>query len=220
MKFCVIGLGQFGRNLALELASEKYEVLAIDNNAASVDAIKDKVEMAVRCDATRMEDLVDLGVGRMDVVVVAIGEDFAASLTIVAHVQKLKVKTIIARTINDIHDHILELMGINERIQPETMAARQFAKRLGVNRATRHFGLDGDFAIVELDAPPSIVGKTLAEARLRDRYRLNLVTARCVDKDGKRTISGVPDPQNYRFAETDSLIVFGQEEDIRKFSGR
>jgi trk system potassium uptake protein len=219
MKFCVIGLGQFGRNLAVELAAERYEGLAIDHNAAYVDAIKDRVEMAVRADATRLEDLQELGVAGMDIAVVAIGEDFAASLTIVAHLQKLQVKHIIARTINDVHDHILELMGIEERILPEQMAARQFAKRLGIKRATRHFALGESYSIVELAVPMNIVGKTLAEARLRDKYRLNLITARCKDENGEMTISGVPDPQNYRFAEADQLIVFGKEEDIRKFSG-
>jgi trk system potassium uptake protein len=219
MKFCVIGLGQFGRNLAIELAAEKYEVLAIDHNVAFVDALKDKVEMAVRADATRYEDLVDLGVAGMDIAVVAIGEDFAASLTIVAHLQKLKVKKIIARTINDVHEHILELMGIEERILPEQMAARQFAKRLGIKRATRHFALDGTYAIVELAAPKSVVGKNLVEARIRDKFRLNVITVRHADETGALSIAGIPDPQTYRIAETDALIVFGQEEDIRSFSG-
>jgi trk system potassium uptake protein len=219
MKFCVIGLGQFGRNLAIELAAEKYEVLAIDHNAAFVDAIKDKVEMAVRADATRYEDLVDLGVAGMDIAIVAIGEDFAASLTIVAHLQKLKVKKIIARIINDVHEHILELMGVEERILPEQMAARQFAKRLGIKRATRHFALDGTYSIVELAVPKTVVGKTLVEARIRDKYRLNVITVRRKDEKGVMAIAGVPDPQNYRFDESDSLIVFGLENDIRSFSG-
>jgi trk system potassium uptake protein TrkA len=219
MKFCVIGLGQFGRNLALELAAEKHEVLAIDHNAVLVDSIKDKVEMAVRADATRIEDLQALGVGDVDLALVAIGEDFAASLTIVSHLQKLKVKKIIARTINDIHEHILELMGIEERILPEQMAARQFAKRLGVNRASRHFALGNDYSIVELEAPPSVVGKTLAESRLREKYRLNLVTTRRKNEDGEAAISGVPDPATYWIEKGDQLIVFGREEDIRRFSG-
>ncbi|HNX05038.1 MAG TPA: TrkA family potassium uptake protein [Opitutales bacterium] len=219
MKFCVIGLGQFGRNLALELASEKHEVLAIDHNAALVDSIKDRVEMAVRADATRLEDLQALGVGGMDLALVAIGEDFAASLTIVSHLQKLKVKQIIARTINDVHDHILELMGIEERILPEQMAARQFAKRLGIRRATKHFALGESYSIVELEAPAAVVGKTLAESKLREKYRLNLITTRCTDAKGTFTISGVPDPASYRIAETDHLIVFGREDDIRRFSG-
>ncbi len=219
MKFCVIGLGQFGRNLALELAAENYEVLAIDHNATLVDMIKDKVEMAVRADATRLDDLQALGVGGMDVALVAIGEDFASSLTIVANLQKLKVKHIIARTINDVHDHILELMGIEERVLPELIAARQFAKRLGINRATRHFAIGESYSIVELAAPKSVVGKTLVEAKLRDKYRLNLITTRTRDANGQMTITGVPDPHSYRFSENDHIIVFGLEDDIRKFSG-
>jgi trk system potassium uptake protein TrkA len=155
----------------------------------------------------------------MDVVVVAIGEDFAASLTIVSNLQRLKVKHIIARTINDVHDHILDLMGVEERILPEMLAARQFAKRLGINRATRHFALGESYSIVELAAPPVIVGKTLADARLRDKFRLILITVRSANDKGEMVITGVPDPQEYHFAAKDQLIVFGKEDDIKKFSG-
>ena len=218
MKFCVIGLGQFGRNLAIELAAEKHEVLAIDHNPSFVDAIKDKVEMAVRADATRFEDLVDLGVGGMDVAIVAIGEDFAASLTVVSYLQKLKIKKIIARSINDVHEHLLELMGVEERILPEQMAARQFAKRLGIKSATRHFALDGTYSIVELAVPKSVLGKTLAEAKIREKHRLNVITVRHKNEDGTASITGIPDPQKYQFTEGDSLIVFGLEDDIRRFS--
>jgi len=219
MKFCVIGLGQFGRNLATELAAEGFEVLAIDSNGALVDSIKDRVAMAVRADATRLDDLQGLGVTDMDVGIVAIGEDFAASLTVTAHLQKLKVETIFSRVINEVHEHILELMGITELIQPEMIAARQFAKRLGIKRASRHFALGESYSIVELAVPPLQVGKTLAEARLRDKYHLNLVTTRCKGEDGQFTLAGVPDPQTYRFAESDQIIVFGREQDIKKFSG-
>jgi Trk K+ transport system NAD-binding subunit len=67
--------------------------------------------------------------------------------------------------------------------------------------------------------PPSLIGKTLTEAKLRDKYRLNLVTTRSKDADGKEDLTGVPDPNTYHFAENDQLIVFGREQDIRKFSG-
>jgi trk system potassium uptake protein TrkA len=154
----------------------------------------------------------------VDLALVAIGEDFAASLTIVSHLQKLKVKKIIARSINDIHEHIWT-MGIEERILPDAMAARQFAKRLGVTRATRHFALGNDYSIVELEAPPAVVGKTLAESRLREKYRLNLVTTRRKNEDGEAAISGVPDPATYWIEKGDQLIVFGREDDIRRFSG-
>jgi trk system potassium uptake protein TrkA len=219
MKFCVIGLGQFGRSLAVELAAEGFEVLAIDSNSALVDEIKDRVAMAVRADATRLEDLKELGVAGMDVGIVAIGEDFASSLTVTTHLQKLKVATIFCRVINEVHRHILELMGITELIQPEMIAARQFAKRLGIKRASRHFALGESYSIVELAVPPSLIGKTLTEAKLRDKYRLNLVTTRSKDADGKEDLTGVPDPNTYHFAENDQLIVFGREQDIRKFSG-
>lgn len=219
MKFCIIGLGQFGRSLAIELTAEGHDVLAIDSNEALVDSVKDRVTMAARTDGTDIAELEALGVARMDAGIVGIGEDFAASLTVAAHLQKLKVRQVYCRVINDVHSHILDLMQITEKIQPEVMAARQFAKRLGVHRAARHFALGEDYSIVELAAPRIVVGKTLAELNLRGKYKLNLVTARCAQAEGEPSIAGVPDP-NYHFGEKDTLIVFGREADIRRFADR
>ena len=221
MKFCVIGLGQFGRSLAIELAAEGHEVMALDNDPASVDLVKDQVEMAVRVDATRADDLAELGVPAMDAVIVAVGEDFASSLTITAHLQRMKVRELHCRVVNAVHDHILDLMNIGNKISPEALAARQFAKRLGIQRAIRHFALGEDYAIVEVQAPAFIEGKTLLEADLRGKHRVNLITVRRLDapdaSGGK--IVGVPAP-DHRFDARDSLILFGRESDVKRFCRR
>ena len=233
MKYCVIGLGHFGSILAVELSREGHEVTGIDHQEDRVEAIKDQIAYVVQGDARQKEVLGELGVKEMDQVIVAIGENFESSLMIASHLQSMEVEKILCREINEVHHRILRLMRIKDVIRPEALAARQLAKRLGVHRATRHFDLEGEYAIVQIKAPSSLTGKTVADAGLRSEYECNLVTVRkqqkkesdersgLKSKEGKNsddiTIIGVPKP-DYEFEDGDELILFGSEDAIKKLS--
>lgn len=219
MKFVIIGLGQFGRQLATELEHERHEVVAVDINERIVEDIKDEVDLAVVADASDIKALEQLGLDEADVVVVAIGDDFAASLLVTGHLQELEVKRLVCRSLNPTHEKILRLMQVDEIVQAEEMAARQLAKRLGIRGAARHFALGDAHAIVEIEAPVWLCGKTLAESQLRGRFGLNLVTVRRAAEGGEsegRPI-GVPEPDT-RFERGDRLIVFGTETGVVAFA--
>ena len=47
MKFCVIGLGRFGFQVATGLAEHGMEVIAIDSDESIVASIRDKVTQAI-----------------------------------------------------------------------------------------------------------------------------------------------------------------------------
>lgn len=221
MKFTIIGLGQFGRQLATELANESHEVVAVDINERVVEDIKDAVDLAILADASDMRALNQLGLDESDVVVVAIGDDFAASLIVTGHLQELKVKRLICRSLNPTHEKILRLMQVDEIVQAEEMAARQLAKRLGIRGAARHFELGENHAIVEIAAPQWLWGKTLAESDLRRRFGLNLVTIKRFEAGADVTKAegkpiGVPEPE-VCFEKEDRLIVFGKDVGIKSF---
>ncbi len=223
MKFCIIGLGQFGSTLAVELQREGHEVIAIDKSAECVEWIKDKVDYALETDATDMRALQKLGLKELDTVVVAIGEGFEASLMIVAHLQAMKVGSILCRVVNDVHERLLDLMQVKEKIRPEALAAAQLAKRMGISRAIRHFSLGEDHAIVEFCLPESFVGKTLTELDLRSKYKLNLITYKRIvhgaknGEDEPAMMQGVPYP-DVVFETGDQLVLFGNTEAIERFS--
>ncbi|MDP0501607.1 MAG: TrkA family potassium uptake protein [Verrucomicrobiota bacterium JB022] len=218
MKIAIIGIGQFGLQLALALAEDKHEVIVIDQDEKTVDSLKDKVAHAVIGDAKDIKVLDELGLTKVDRVCVTIGEDFAASLLITGHLQELGVKNIYCRSINHVHERLLRLMKVDNIIQAEALAARQLAKRMGIRGATRHFGLSNDFGIVELSVPEFLVGKRLMEADLRRRFTVNLVTVRR-NRGEESAIIGVP-PPDLMFEEGDELVVFGTDQAIREFSTR
>ena len=223
MKFCIIGLGYFGKNLALTLARTHTEVLAVDIDPAKVDAVKDEVSHAVILDAANIEALRKLPMADMDAVVVAIGENFEASLLCVAYLQEVGVKRIIARVINPIHEKLLKLMKVEETILPEAESATRMAQSL-VRGVLNSLDLTGGFIIVEAKVPSGVVGKSLQEAGLRKQHQLNLITVRKASDPSKRTFSrkdereliGVP-PADYRFDSDDLLVLFGQQSQIDRF---
>lgn len=226
MKFCVIGLGYFGRNLALSLSRARAEVLVIDNDPAKVEAIKDEVSHAVILDAAQAESLARLPLREMDAVIVAIGEDFRASLLTLGHLQAMQVPRIVARIIDPVHERLLQLMKIEERIHPEAESAQRMAGSL-VQGVMNRLDLTGGFAIVEARVPDNVVGLSLQEAGLRRDYHLNLVTVRkardphtaIVSRRSDVELIGVP-PADYSFEVGDVLVLFGQQNHIDRFLKR
>ena len=131
MKFCVIGLGRFGEQLATSLFSYGMEVMAIDQNEEIVDTIKDKVTQAVCMRIANEEDLRSIGIEEMDTVIVAMGEDFEQSILITALLKKrLHMSQVIARSTNTIHDEILKLVGADSVVLPEKYVGKRLASNL------------------------------------------------------------------------------------------
>lgn len=221
MKFCVIGLGYFGTHMVQALTALGAEVMAVDSDEEHVEAVKDIATYAAIIDASKTELLRKLPLRDMDAVIVAIGEDFESSLMVTAHLRKLDVKRIICRVINPVHDELLELMGISERLVPEAVAANRLAKSLMFQGVINNFDLGDGFSILETIAPDKVIGKTLAQSRLREDHGVNLVTIRKAPIPGsdvtrRGTFFGVVQP-SYVFEKGDILVLFGQTQDLEKF---
>ncbi len=221
-KFCVIGLGYFGFNLALYLTEQGAEVIAIDNKEERIELLKDRVAVPVTADATDMKVLKNLGVADMDAVIVAIGEGFEASINTLYNLQELGVKKIFARVISPIHEKLVKLMNIEEILLPESEAAKHLANRLIIPDLIDFIELDNQFGIFEAAAPTEFIGQSLTQINLRRNYNLNLVT---IKKDIKKkkfgkhefgSIIGIPNPE-YIFNDKDVLVLFGSKNDIEKF---
>jgi len=110
-RIAVIGLGRFGMNLARLLEQQGVEVIAIDRNHRLVDEIKDEVTLAVTLDSTDQDALAGQEVHRADVCVVAIGENFEASLLTAAALKNMGAKQVIVRAQTAIHAEIFRRLG-------------------------------------------------------------------------------------------------------------
>ena len=126
MKYIIIGLGNYGHVLAEELSALGHEVIGADISSSRVDGLKDKIATAFVIDATDEQALSVLPLNSVDVVIVAIGENFGASVRVVALLKQKKVKHIFARAIDSVHKAILEAFAIDKVLTPEKDAAREF----------------------------------------------------------------------------------------------
>jgi len=211
MKFCVIGLGRFGYQMAVSLAQNGMEVLAIDNNEAIVESIRNKVTQAVCFRIENEESLRALGVEEMDMAVVAMGESFAESIIITALLKKhLKVPYVIARARNKIHEDILKLTGADKVIMPERDSGIRFANSLSL-RFADYIPITDTFAITQVKTPAEFIGKTIAELQLRKN---NNVACIAIKKDNDVVLVGL----EYVITEEDVMVLSGSHKDLAAFN--
>lgn len=135
MRYLVIGLGIYGSNLAIDLTAMGHEVIGADVNPSLVESIKEYISTAYIIDATDEAALSVLPLKNVDLVIVAIGENFGASIRTVALLKKMGIRHIYARAIDKLHESILESFNLDRIITPEQRAAKDLVNEmeLGVN---------------------------------------------------------------------------------------
>lgn len=175
MKFIVIGLGNFGRVLAEELTVLGHEVIAADINGNKVEAIKDKIATAFLLDATDEQSLSVLPLKGVDTVIVAIGENFGASVRVVAMLKKMGVKHIYARAIDQVHRAILEAFDIDRILTPEEDSARNLVETLDFGTKVESFRVDADYFVVSFRVPKKFVGYHVNDLNLDNEFGLKLI---------------------------------------------
>jgi trk system potassium uptake protein TrkA len=211
MKVCVLGLGRFGYSVAITLAQKGIEVLAIDDNESIIASIRDSVTQAICMHVRTEEDLQSVGVEEMDVAIVAMGENFAQSILITALLKKrLQVERVISRSINKIHQEILQLIGADESIIPEQDIGVRLAERLS-SPFREFFRITNQFSMGQIHAPASFIGSTVESLDLYKIYEV-----RCIGL--KKDEDFVPIAPDYSIQEDDTLLLAGKETDLKKIA--
>jgi trk system potassium uptake protein TrkA len=223
MKCAVIGLGDFGRAVAIGLARAGGEVIAVDRSMDRLNMVKDEVALAVRLDATHRDALESQGIPAVDVLVAAIGENFEAQVLVVVHAKKFRINRVVARAASEVHRRVLEAVGADEVFYPEEEAARNMVQRLTLSKIKNYFELAEGFSLVEAVAPPRVAGKTLRELDLRRRFRVNLVGIKRMELNSEggqvlKEFKPVPSPDDV-ILENDLLAIAGSVLDLATFMG-
>ena len=226
MKVAIFGLGNFGRHLALKLTEMGHEVIAIDHKMSQVDVVKNQVSYAVCMESNDPQAVATLPLNDVDAAVVAIGEDEGANIMTTAILVNMKVKRVISRAMNPLHEMVLNSMGVTDIVHPEEKAAEGLARKLNLRRLVDQFELPGGFIIAEIVVPDKFVGKPLNQiVELRQR-QLGLVTVLRKESEksflGRRSIKlgalGVMDP-DFVPTKGDILVLFGTKSEVVRFTG-
>jgi trk system potassium uptake protein len=207
--FAIIGLGSFGRSIANQLLELHANVLLIDNNEKRINAFIDKATNAVICDATDEKALIDAGIKNVDHAIVCIGNDIQASILTSLILKDLDIKMITVKAQNEYHKKVLERLGVNEVLRPETEMGRRLAKRVIRDSIIEIFELTEDYSYAEVLLPSSFVGKSIMDLNVRQTYKVNIVAIR---RGGEILI---PDPLE-NFQASDQLLVVGSNKAISK----
>ena len=85
----LIGLGRFGRHIAMKLSELHHQVMAVDRVEERVEAVLPYVTSAQIGDSKKAAFIESLGVRNFDVCIVAIGDDFQSSLETTALLKEL-----------------------------------------------------------------------------------------------------------------------------------
>lgn len=213
-RIAVIGLGRFGVALARQLTRSGAEVIAIDSEMNWVNDVQDDVAVAVRIDSTDREALIDQEIDKVDVAVVAIGENFEAALLTTVILKKLGVPKIICRSQTEFHSEIFRQIGADEVIQPEIQAGERLGHSLANPQLEDLISLGEGYTLIEVRAPKEFVGQTIRSIGIREKFGVNLITIRRPvqgNPTSQYNVIGVPKPGEF-IQEADILVLVGTDE--------
>ena len=211
---CVIGLGSFGRNLAITLAKTKQSVLVIDADRERIDDIGDKVDNAVCGDATNEAVLRAAGIKNCECVVICMENNLADTILITVLLKEMGIKKIVCRATDDRQKKVLIKVGATQVVLPEKESGVKLAYTLSRRGMVDYFAPSGDFAIAEIVVQKSWVGKSVIEIDVRKKYNVSIIAV--ADKDGE-DFTLLADP-NRAFLENEHVVVAGDNASIERLT--
>jgi len=206
----LIGLGRFGKHVAMKLRELNHEIMAVDHREERIQQILPYVTNAQIGDSTNEEFLRSLGVENYDVCIVGIGNDFQSSLETTSLLKELGGRMVVSRAATDVQEKFLLRNGADEVVYPEKQLAKWAAIRYSANHVLDYIELDGENAIFEVEIPPAWMGKTVGQLDIRKKYSINILGTKCGSKLDSFII---PDTL---LCEGKSLMVMGKYKDIQK----
>ncbi len=198
----VLGLGRFGKSLAENLDRLGADVLVADSNEALVQDFSGKCTSAVCADLEMEEDVTALGLNNMDVVVVDMSNNLAASVMVITVAKELGVPQIVAKASSKRMESILLKIGADRIFDPDGDAGLRSARILMSSSFKDFYELDGNMYMVEMAPKDEWLGKSLSELSLRSRFNLNVVAEK-----GKDGLWQPMSPQKHITPESVLLIV-------------
>lgn len=222
MKIIIIGLGIYGSNLARDLTALGNEIIGVDNDTTAIERVKDYISTVYQLDTTDDTQVGVLPLKSADLVVVAIGENFGASVRTVAILKKMSVKHIYARAIDPLHKSILECFDIERILTPEQRAASDLTIEMMLGSAVETLSVDENRSVVKFTAPENFVGLEYTAIKPLSHRNITLIAATRPESDTnligvkvkKQKPLDIGDPE-LKVEAGDVLTCLGNRKDFR-----
>lgn len=209
-QFAVIGLGRFGSSVAKTLHTAGYQVLGIDEEEERVRTNLDNCTRAVEADATDEQALRALGIRNFDTVIVGIGGDIQSSILVTLMLKELGVKQVVVKAQSDLHGKVLYKVGADRVVFPERDMGSRVARSLVASNILEYIELAPDFSILEFMVSDKMIGKTLRQLDVRNRFGANIIAIKR-GEDFELALQA-----DHAVREGDVLVLVGKNEDLKR----
>lgn len=208
--FLLIGLGRFGKSVAIKLNELNRQVMAVDKREDLVESAIGYVTKGQIGDCTNEEFLVSLGVNNYDVCIVAIGGDFQSSLEATSLLKELGAKRVVSRASSERHAKFLLRNGADEIVYPEKQLGTWTAVMNSSDHIYDYTAMDEGFAVFEVDVLDEWIGKQIQEVDVRKKHDVNIMR---ITRENGVNVSVKPDTV---FEKGMKMYVFGHENNVMK----
>ena len=206
----LIGLGRFGKNVALHLNQLGHQVMAVDDVEQRVEAVLPYVTNAQIGNSTNGDFLDSLGIRNFDVCIVAIGNDFQSSLETTSLLKEMGAKFVVSLAATDVQEKFLLRNGADEVVFPEKQLAKWTAIRYSADHILDYIELDEDHAMFEIPVPDNWAGRSIGQIDIRKKYSINIMG---VKRNGKLELTISPDMV---LEAGQTMLVLGKNKDLQK----
>ncbi len=208
--YAVFGMGKFGMSVALELARNGVDVLAIDNDEEKLADIAGFVTEERVMDVTDVRAYEKLGLSNMDAVVVAMTGNMDATLMVILQALESGVPEIVVKALNDIQAKIFTKIGATKIITPEKSEGIRLARTLARTDIFEFIELQENICMLEISMRPEWTGKTLLELNLRNKYHINVIA---IIRGGEANMAVDP---RVVLEKEDHLLIVTDKESVKK----
>ena len=206
----LIGLGRFGKHIAMQLNQLGHEVMAVDHNEERINSVLPYATNAQIGDSTNAEFLKSLGIRNFDVCIVAIGNDFQSSLETTSLLKELGAKMVVSRAERDVQAKFLLRNGADEVVYPEKQVAKWAAIRYSADHILDYIELDDSHSIFEVSVPKAWLGKSVGQIDIRKKFNINIMA---IKNNGKMDVAVTPDTV---LTEGKTMLVLGEYKAVQK----
>ena len=168
-QFAVLGLGSFGRSVALTLESMGCDVIVVDKSQETIQEIADRVTYAITADITEKEALSALGTRNLDGAIIGVAENLEAGIMATLLCKEIGIPMVVAKAKNKLQGTILKKVGA------DTEMGSRVAKSLLATEFTDWIELSNDYSMVEIAVPKPWINHSMAELGIRTKYGVTVV---------------------------------------------
>lgn len=206
----LIGLGHFGKHIAMELNQLGHEVMAIDNDEEKVNDVLPYVTSAQIGDSTDPDFLNSLGIRNFDVCIVTMSGNFQNSLETTSLLKELGAGFVVSAAKRDVQEKFLLRNGADRVVYPEKQMAKWTAIRYTSDHILDYIEVDDSYAIFEVQVPDNWIGKSIGRIDIRKKYNINILALK---EYGKMNMAITPDTV---LSSNISLLVLGDYKSLQK----